>query len=603
MSFYRTFYNNTITEEKVNSVVTLSGWVYRRRDHGGVVFIDLRDRTGYCQIVFRKEVSDSAHQTADKLRGEFVIRVTGKVVMREEENINPKLVTGKVEVEVSEIDILSESETLPFSIDDKEENETNEEIRLRYRYLDIRRSEMQQNLIKRHQFLKEIRNGLDDEKFIEIETPILNKATPEGARDFIVPSRLNENCFYALPQSPQIFKQILMVGGMEKYYQIVKCFRDEDLRSDRQPEFTQIDIETSFLTEQEIMQQIEEVLLSALKKTFPEKMKGYSLSKMTYDEAMEGYGCDRPDTRFDMQLINVEETVKDCQFQVFQNMLKDENSLIRCLCVPSGKDLSRKDIDDLTKYVGKFGAKGLAWMRVTENGLESNIVKFFNEDIQKGLLEKTNAKDGDLLFFVADKKKIVFQALANLRLKVAEMLNMIDKQKMNFVWIVDFPLFEYDDKEKRFASVHHPFTMPNEEGLSILEEMENLPLAEKIKKASSIKSLAYDLVLNGVELGGGSVRIHESSIQQKVFSALGISKEEANDKFGFLLKALSYGTPPHGGIAFGVDRIIMLMQDLSSIRDTIAFPKTQKGLCLMSESPSPIKDEDLEELHVKNLER
>ena len=599
MSFYRSFYNNTITEEKISQNVTLSGWVYRRRDHGGVIFIDLRDRTGYCQIVFRKEISETAHQIADKLRSEYVIKVTGKVVEREQENINPNLVTGKVEVEVSEIVILSESETLPFSIDDKEENETNEEIRLRYRYLDIRRNDMQQNLIKRHTFLKEIRNGLDEKKFIEIETPILNKATPEGARDFIVPSRLNENCFYALPQSPQIFKQILMVGAMEKYYQIVKCFRDEDLRSDRQPEFTQIDIETSFLTEEEILTEIEEIIFPALKKTFPEKMENFSIAKMTYDEAMESYGCDRPDTRFEMKLINVEETVKNCQFQVFQNMLKDENSLIRCICVSDGKNLSRKDIDDLTKYVGKFGAKGLAWMRVTDNGLESNIVKFFNEEIQKGLLEKTNAKNGDLLFFVADKKKIVFQALANLRLKIAEMLNMIDQQKMNFIWIVDFPLLEYDETEKRLSAVHHPFTMPKE--VEVLQEIENLPLPEKIKKLSSLKSLAYDLVLNGVELGGGSVRIHDAKIQKQIFNLLGISKEQAEEKFGFLLKALFYGTPPHGGIAFGVDRIIMLMQNLSSIRDTIAFPKTQKGICLMSESPSPIQDEDLEELHIKNI--
>ena len=588
MSFYRNFRNIQVTESLIDQEVTLSGWVFRRRDHGGVIFIDLRDFSGYCQIVFSENISSQAHQQAEKLRSEYVVTVKGKVVARDSENINEKMVTGKVEVEVHNIIIHSSSHTPVFSLDENEEKEVNEEIRLRHRYLDLRRDTMKNNIVKRHELMQAIREYLNSENFLEIETPILNKATPEGARDFVVPSRLNQNQFYALPQSPQIFKQLLMVSGMERYYQVVKCFRDEDLRADRQLEFTQIDLETSFLTQSEIMGMMEEFLLTSLNKVFPKKVsKEVKIERLTYKESMETYGTDRPDTRFDLKIINVEEVIKDCEFQVFKTVLSN-NGMIRCICVPEGKNLSRRDIDDLTKYVGIFGAKGLAWMRVSEGKLDSNIVKFFSEDIQKEILNITGAKDGATLFFVADKKTVVYQALGNLRLKIAEMLNMIPQDKMNFLWVYDFPLFEKDEKENRLVALHHPFTMPKEEHLELLST-----------EPEKVLSQAYDFVLNGVELGGGSMRIYNSDIQNKVFELIGLSQEEAKNKFGFLLDALQYGAPPHGGIAFGLDRIVMLMQNMSSIRDVIAFPKTQKGQCLLSSSPSDVSDEQLEELYIR----
>ena len=588
MSFYRNFRNIQINESLIHQEITLSGWVFRRRDHGGVVFIDLRDFSGYCQVVFSENISPEAHQKAEKLRSEYVITIKGKVVARAVENINEKMLTGKVEVEVSAITIHNESNTPIFSLDENEEQEVNEETRLRYRYLDLRRDTLKENLIKRHQFVQAIRECLHQKNFLEIETPLLNKATPEGARDFIVPSRLNQNQFYALPQSPQIFKQILMVSGMERYYQIVKCFRDEDLRADRQPEFTQIDIETSFLTQTEIMDMMEKILLTSLQQVFPKKVsQEIKVEKLTYREAIEIYGTDRPDTRFELKIIDIQETVQHCDFQVFKTVLKN-NGIIRCLCVPEGKNLSRKDIDDLTKYVGIFGAKGLAWMRVNAGKLDSNIVKFFSEDMQKKILEVTAAPEGATLFFVADKKSVVYQALGNLRLKIAQMLDLIPANKMNFLWIYDFPLFERDEKENRLVALHHPFTMPKEEHLPLLAS-----------DPEQVLSQAYDFVLNGVELGGGSMRIYNNDLQNKIFTLIGLSPEEAKDKFGFLLDALQYGAPPHGGIAFGLDRIVMLMQNMSSIRDVIAFPKTQKGQCLMSESPSEVTDEQLEELYIR----
>lgn len=588
MSVYKSLANASLRKEHIDQELTLSGWVLRRRDHGGVIFVDLRDRSGFCQVVFRPETSKEAHDLADRLRSEFVIRVVGKVIAREAMNINPDMATGEVEVDVLKLEILSEAKTPVFSLDSKENIEVNEEIRLKHRYLDLRRDELKNNLLARHRFSQAVRNELDKNDFLDIETPILNKATPEGARDFIVPSRLNPGNFYALPQSPQIFKQILMVGGMERYYQIVKCFRDEDLRKDRQPEFTQIDIETAFLSQEELMELIEKTILNAMKSSFPKAaIPEEKVKRMTYAEAMQTYGSDRPDTRFDMKLIDVEAAVKNCEFKVFNTVLENKG-LIRAICVKNGKELSRKDIDEATKYVAQFGARGLAWMRVTENGLESNIVKFFPEASQKALLETTGAEAGDLLLFVADSKEVTYQALGNLRLELAKKLNLLDDNILHFLWITDFPLMEYDAKEKRYFAVHHPFTAPKEEDLDKLES-----------DPQSVRSQAYDFVLNGVELGGGSIRIHAAPLQNKIFKLLGIEEEEAKEKFGFLLDALSYGAPPHGGVAFGLDRILMLMQQCDSIRDVIAFPKTQRGQCLMSESPSAVPTESTEELYIQ----
>lgn len=592
MSHYRSHANGTLTPELVGKTVTLSGWVLRRRDHGGVIFVDLRDRSGYAQIVFRKEINETAHQKADRLRSEFVIRVTGKVTARTAENVNPDIPTGAIEVEIQELEIISEARTPPFSLDAKENIDVAEDIRLRHRFIDLRRDELRDNLIARHKYAQAVRRFLNDEGFLEIETPVLNKATPEGARDFLVPSRLNAGTFYALPQSPQIFKQILMVGGMERYYQIVKCFRDEDLRADRQPEFTQIDLELSFVTQDEIMGIMERLIVDTLKEVFPHRMTGYQgpVRRMPYAQAMEEYGSDKPDLRFDMKLINVEKAVEGTTFQVF-NAVMANKGLIRALCVKGGKDLSRKDIEDATAYVGQFGAKGLAWMRVGDAGLESNIVKFFPENTQKAILATTGAATGDLLFFVADKPSVVYAALGNLRLWIGKKMNLIKPGLMSFLWVTDFPLLDWDEKEKRHVSVHHPFTAPHPDDVALLE---TAPL--------KVRSQAYDFVLNGNELGGGSVRIHDTNLQSKIFSLLGISEEEAKNRFGFLLEALKYGTPPHGGLAFGLDRILMLMQGAESIRDVIAFPKTQRGQCLMSGSPSDVPGDQLDELHIKTID-
>lgn len=578
---YKTKNNGTLRAEHVGEKVTLSGWVMRRRDHGGVIFVDLRDRSGFSQVVFNPERSEEAHKTAEGLHNEYVITVIGEIVRRTDDMINPKIPTGEIEVMVDELTVLNVSEPVPFQLDDK--IDTGEDVRLRYRYLDLRRGVMLENMKKRHELAQAIRTQMNERAFMEIETPILNKSTPEGARDFIVPSRLNRGEFYALPQSPQIFKQILMVAGMERYYQIVKCFRDEDLRADRQPEFTQVDIETSFLTTEEFLTIMEEVLAESVKDVYGLDIQT-PFPRLSYWDAMERYGSDKPDTRFGLELTNVQDVVKDSDFQVFKNVI-ESGGIIRCLNVKGGEALSRKDIDEYTKYVGIFGAKGLAWMRVTENGLESNIVKFFSEDIQRELMKVTNADAGDILFFVAADKKVVYDALGNLRLKVGEKLGLIDKDKLNFLWVVDFPLFEYDAKEKRLNAIHHPFTLPVMEDI---EKIESEPLA--------VRSDSYDIVLNGVEIGGGSQRIYSRDVQMKVFKALGIKEEDAKKKFGFLMEALSYGAPPHAGLAFGFDRLVMLLQKLDSIRDTMAFPKTQKGQCLMSASPSSVSEEQLDEL-------
>ena len=581
---FKSAYNGTLTKNDIGKEVKLAGWVLRRRDHGGVIFVDLRDRTGFAQIVFNPQVNEEAHNKAQDLRSEYVISVEGKVRARSEDMINPKIPTGEIEVMVEKLELLNTSETPPFMLED--DIDTNEEIRLKYRYLDLRRPKVFNNLYYRFLITNAFRKHLTENGFIDVETPILNKSTPEGARDFLVPSRLSAGDFYALPQSPQIFKQILMIGGFDRYYQIAKCFRDEDLRADRQPEFTQVDIETSFLSTDEFLSIMEKVIADIVKDVYNIDLP-LPLPRLSYREAMENYGSDKPDTRFELKLINVEDAVRGCDFAVFKNAL-DNKFIIRCLNAKGGEKLSRKDIDDFTKYVGIFGAKGLAWMRVTENGLESNIVKFFSKENQNKILETTKAEKGDLLFFVADTPKITFDALGNLRLKVAEKLNLIDKEKLNFLWVVEFPLFEYDYKEKRISATHHPFTAPVPEDIAILE-------SDTLK----VRSDTYDLVLNGNEIGGGGQRIYDSSVQSKIFSLLGISKEKAKVRFGFLLDALKYGAPPMCGMAFGIDRVIMLLQKQDSIREVIAFPKTQKGQCLMSGCPSTVDEEQLEELHLK----
>ena len=581
---FKSAYNGTLTKNDIGKEVKLAGWVLRRRDHGGVIFVDLRDRTGFAQIVFNPQVNEEAHNKAQDLRSEFVISVVGKVRARSEEMINPKIPTGEIEVMVEKLELLNTSETPPFMLED--DIDTNEEIRLKYRYLDLRRPKIFNNLYYRFLITNAFRKHLAENGFIDVETPILNKSTPEGARDFLVPSRLSAGDFYALPQSPQIFKQILMISGFDRYYQIAKCFRDEDLRADRQPEFTQVDIETSFLSTDEFLSIMEKVIADIVKEVYNIDLP-LPLYRLSYKEAMENYGSDKPDTRFELKLINVEDAVRGCDFAVFKNAL-DNKFIIRCLNAKGGEKLSRKDIDDFTKYVGIFGAKGLAWMRVTENGLESNIVKFFSKENQNKILEITKAEKGDLLFFVADTPKITFDALGNLRLKVAEKLNLIDKDKLNFLWVVEFPLFEYDYKEKRISATHHPFTAPVPEDIAILE-------SDTLK----VRSDTYDLVLNGNEIGGGGQRIYDSSVQAKIFNLLGISEEKAKERFGFLLEALKYGAPPMCGMAFGIDRVVMLLQKQESIREVIAFPKTQKGQCLMSGCPSTVDEEQLEELHLK----
>jgi|YNPMSStandDraft_1061717.scaffolds.fasta_scaffold00035_22 aspartyl-tRNA synthetase len=571
----------------VGKRVTLTGWVHNYRDHGGLTFIDLRDRSGIVQLVFDPQTNPEAHDVAKKARHEDVISVSGVVQARTPENVNPKIPTGGFEVKIDRIDFLSRSKTPPFQID---QEEINEEIRLKYRYLDIRRPFMYNNLYKRHKITQTVRRFLDEHGFLEVETPILNKSTPEGARDFLVPSRLSHGKFYALPQSPQIFKQLLMVGGIERYYQIARCFRDEDLRADRQPEFTQIDIEMSFVREEDIISLMEKMVARVLEENYNISIP-LPIPHITYQEAMEKYGIDRPDLRFGMELVDVTDIVKESEFAVFRTVA-EKGGMIKCLPVPQGDQLSRKDLDDLIAFVGKYGAKGMAWMRVKDGKLESNIVKYFSEAIQKKLIEVTQAKENFTLLFVGDvKKKVVYDSMANLRLHLGDRFGLRKKGELKFVWVVDFPLFEWNEEENRYDSVHHPFTAPKIEDIHLLDTD---PL--------QVRSDAYDLVLNGIELGGGSIRIHDMRLQEKIFELLKISKEEARNKFGFLLEALEFGAPPHGGLAFGLDRMVMEFQGLSNIRDVIAFPKTQKGTDLMCDSPSEVTPKQLEELGIKIAE-
>ncbi len=578
----RSCYCGDVRADSIGKELTVCGWVHSRRDHGGVIFIDLRDREGILQIVFEPENKD-IFQFAEKLRSEYVISVKGTIRNRPEGTVNPNMPTGQVELVVSKLEVLNPAPGLPFEISDYVD--TSEELRLKYRYLDLRRPNFQKNFIMRHKISQEIRNFLNEEGFLEIETPFLGKSTPEGARDFLVPARLHHGSFYALPQSPQIFKQILMVAGFDKYYQIARCFRDEDLRADRQLEFTQVDLEMSFIEEDDIMGIIERMLAKVFKSSLNIDIKT-PFARMSYDEAMLKYGSDKPDTRFDMLIQDFCEELKNSGFSVFSNVLA-KGGIVRGLCIPKGASLSRSEIDGLTKFVSEYGAKGLAWMKITDTGAESNIVKYFKDEEIKAIIEKLGAKSGDLVVFLADDEKIVAQGLGALRLKMGKEFGLIDKNKFNFLWVVDFPMFEWDNDEHRWQALHHPFTSPKDgEALSS-------------DNAGNAKAKAYDVVLNGVELGGGSIRIHKNDVQKKVFELLNISQESAKDKFGFLLDALSYGAPPHGGIALGFDRLCALIAGEESIREVIAFPKTQRAADPMTNAPSEVSEKQLKELGVK----
>ena len=580
----RTDYCGDLHKEDANREVILLGWVQRRRDLGGLIFVEMRDRQGIVQVVFNPEVSAETHEKAQALRGEYVVAVKGKVVKRPEGTVNPKLNTGEIEVIAKELKILNVSKTPPFLIEDEEE--VAENTRLKYRYLDLRRPVLQRNLMLRHQVAKEVRNYFDRLGFLEIETPMLTKSTPEGARDFLVPSRLNAGHFYALPQSPQLFKQILMVSGFDRYFQIVRCFRDEDLRSDRQPEFTQIDVEMSFVTIEDIRKTMEGLMVHIFKEVLGVGLET-PFAVLTYDEAMNRYGVDKPDIRFGMELKDISEPLQNSSFKVFRDALEG-GGIIKAINVKGGGSFSRKEIDDLTHFVQTFGAKGLISAKVSLKGWQSAIQKFITEEERKAVDNVLKAEENDLILFVAGVSKVVNQSLANLRLHLGEKLEIIPKDQYRFVWILDFPLLEFDEKEGRFAAVHHPFTAPKDEDIPKLRD-----------HPEWVRAKAYDLVLNGSEIGGGSIRNHLREVQSLLFEKLGMGEEEAKDRFGFLLEALEYGTPPHGGIAFGFDRLIMLLSQSESIRDVIAFPKTQKGTCLMTDAPSRVDSKQLDELWIK----
>ena len=581
----RTTYCGSVTEEYIGQTVTLNGWVQKRRDLGGLIFIDLRDREGVVQIVFNPDFSEEALKIADKVRSEYVIQVKGQVTKRDEKSVNDKIKTGKVEVQVSSIEILNESETPPFSITDV--NDIDENVRLKYRYIDLRRESLAQTFKMRHQLTRSVRNYLDEGDFFEVETPVLTKSTPEGARDYLVPSRVHDGEFYALPQSPQIFKQLLMIGGFDKYYQIVKCFRDEDLRADRQPEFTQIDIEMSFVDQEDVM-----TMNEGLMKRIMKDVKGIDITtpfpRMTYAEAMERYGIDKPDTRFGMELINLSQLASQMEFKVFKGAVENGGE-VKAIVVENGADdYSRKDIDQLQSFASIYGAKGLAWVKVTDEGLNGPISKFFNESHTEELLKETEAKSGDLILFVADKKDVVAASLAQLRNKLGKERGLIDPNQYNFLWVTDWPLFEYDEDTNRYVAAHHPFTAPKKEHEDMLET-----------DPTNVEANAYDIVLNGFELGGGSIRIHKSDLQEKMFKALGFTDEEAQEQFGFLIEAFKYGAPPHGGIALGLDRLVMLLAGRTNLRDTIAFPKTASASCLLTDAPSKVSNSQLQELHLQ----
>lgn len=581
----RTHMCGMVNKDLVGSRVSLTGWVQRRRDLGKLIFIYLRDREGFIQIVFDAEKSRDIFEKAQSIRSEFVLAVTGRVVNRDETAINPKYPNGDVEVIAEDLEILSEAKTPPIYIEDG--LDASEAVRLKYRYLDLRRPEMQKNLILRHKVTKWIRDFLDQEGFLEIETPILTKSTPEGARDYLVPSRVHPGKFYALPQSPQLFKQLLMVSGFDRYFQIARCFRDEDLRAERQPEFTQVDIEMSFVNVDDVIELNERLIANILKRA-----KGVDIAlplpRMKYKEAMERFGSDKPDTRFGMELVDVSDIVKDCGFKVFSDAVQKGGSVRAINAKGCSSKFSRREIDSLGEFIKTYRAKGLAWINLAEDGIRSPIAKFLSQEILDMLVERLGAETGDLLFFVADMDQVVFQSLGQLRLELANRLNLIDNNRLDLLWVTEFPLLEYDDEDNRYVAKHHPFTAPMDEDLDLLES-----------HPERVRAKAYDLVLNGTELGGGSIRIHSQDLQERAFKALGFSKEEAWDRFGFLLEAFKYGTPPHGGIAYGLDRLIMILVGSEAIRDVIAFPKVQNASDLMTQAPDVVDQVQLQDLSIK----
>ncbi|HFN9270913.1 TPA: aspartate--tRNA ligase [Staphylococcus aureus] len=582
----RTTYCGLVTEAFLGQEITLKGWVNNRRDLGGLIFVDLRDREGIVQVVFNPAFSEEALKIAETVRSEYVVEVQGTVTKRDPETVNPKIKTGQVEVQVTNIKVINKSETPPFSINEENVN-VDENIRLKYRYLDLRRQELAQTFKMRHQITRSIRQYLDDEGFFDIETPVLTKSTPEGARDYLVPSRVHDGEFYALPQSPQLFKQLLMISGFDKYYQIVKCFRDEDLRADRQPEFTQVDIEMSFVDQEDVMQMGEEMLKKVVKEVKGVEING-AFPRMTYKEAMRRYGSDKPDTRFEMELIDVSQLGRDMDFKVFKDTVENDGEIKAIVAKGAAEQYTRKDMDALTEFVNIYGAKGLAWVKVVEDGLTGPIGRFFETENAETLLTLTGAEAGDLVMFVADKPNVVAQSLGALRVKLAKELGLIDETKLNFLWVTDWPLLEYDEDAKRYVAAHHPFTSPKEADIA------KLGTAPEEAEAN-----AYDIVLNGYELGGGSIRIHDGELQEKMFEVLGFTKEQAQEQFGFLLDAFKYGAPPHGGIALGLDRLVMLLTNRTNLRDTIAFPKTASATCLLTNAPGEVSDKQLEELSLR----
>ncbi|MWU92770.1 aspartate--tRNA ligase [Staphylococcus aureus] len=582
----RTTYCGLVTEAFLGQEITLKGWVNNRRDLGGLIFVDLRDREGIVQVVFNPAFSEEALKIAETVRSEYVVEVQGTVTKRDPETVNPKIKTGQVEVQVTNIKVINKSETPPFSINEENVN-VDENIRLKYRYLDLRRQELAQTFKMRHQITRSIRRYLDDEGFFDIETPVLTKSTPEGARDYLVPSRVHDGEFYALPQSPQLFKQLLMISGFDKYYQIVKCFRDEDLRADRQPEFTQVDIEMSFVDQEDVMQMGEEMLKKVVKEVKGVEING-AFPRMTYKEAMRRYGSDKPDTRFEMELIDVSQLGRDMDFKVFKDTVENDGEIKAIVAKGAVEQYTRKDMDALTEFVNIYGAKGLAWVKVVEDGLTGPIGRFFEAENVETLLTLTGVEAGDLVMFVADKPNVVAQSLGALRVKLAKELGLIDETKLNFLWVTDWPLLEYDEDAKRYVAAHHPFTSPKEADIA------KLGTAPEEAEAN-----AYDIVLNGYELGGGSIRIHDGELQEKMFEVLGFTKEQAQEQFGFLLDAFKYGAPPHGGIALGLDRLVMLLTNRTNLRDTIAFPKTASATCLLTNAPGEVSDKQLEELSLR----
>jgi len=568
----------------VGDEMTLAGWVHSRRDHGGVIFVDLRDRGGICQVVFNPEIDATSHDKAKQIRSEDVIAVRGTLSKRSPETINPELATGEVELVCKELRLLNASAVPPFLIED--ETDANENTRLKYRYLDLRRPQSLAPLLLRYRMTKLIRDYLDGLGFVDVETPVLTKSTPEGARDYLVPSRIYPGKFYALPQSPQLFKQILMVGGLDRYFQIVKCFRDEDLRADRQPEFTQLDMELSFVERDDVMQVVEGMMVLLFK-----ELKGIDLKRpfqrLTYAEAMNRFGSDKPDVRFGLEICDFTETVRSSQFKVFASAVQ-KGGVIKGIRIPKGGDMSRKDLDDMTPFAATFGAKGIAWTKITAEGWQSPIAKFLSDAERKAIEQIAGAEVGDVVVFSADSAKIVHDALGNLRLHLGEKLGLIPEDEYALVWVVDFPLMEFDPQEKRYVALHHPFTAPLDEDLPLLD-------SEPAKALSK----AYDLALNGMEIGGGSIRIHRVELQKKILGLMGIDAAEAEAKFGFLLEALSFGAPPHGGIAFGIDRLAMLLSGAKSLRDVIAFPKSQRAVCMLTEAPSEVEPRQLRELGIR----